>query len=287
MSEDRNLYPSDETLIAAYKQKGIVPITFVGDDVEASDATNTLYTLPYLSMVAIQQAGKGLQYDSIEKRNTLRAIISYLEMNIYGMVYDTLVSFTDQVFRNVGCSGKHQLFPAEKVGVIFKDIVGEGNPLDLRYEIREAIETSGIYSVIYGISGPDFEKSMDLSTAHISHLRFTSIMDQVFAILIESVFNRFINLIIEWHMNNKKFVPLFAEMWKQVYNDYSDKVYDDITKANDNPAVMVEFVGGYMRSVMELYMPRFRAGLDMLSWYSAKMNEAGGNYGESNSTKES
>lgn len=286
MSEDRNIYPSDETLIAAYKQKGIVPITFVGDDVEASDTTNTLYTLPYLSMVAIQQSNfGGLQYESVDKYNMAHAITSYLEMNIYGMVYDTLVSFTDQVFRNIGCSGKHQLFPAEKVGVIFSEIVGEGNPLNIRKEIAAALNR--VFITVALVDAYKESKNSDLNTAHIMHLKFTSKMDQVFAILIESVFNRFINLIIEWHMNNKKFVPLFAEMWKQVYNDYSDKVYDDITKANDNPAVMVEFVGGYMRSVMELYMPRFRAGLDMLSWYSAKMNEAGGNYGESNSTKES
>ena len=210
------------------------------------------------------------------------------------MIYDTLVAFTDQVFTPIGKCGKNcdTLFPADKIGIVFSEIVGEGNPLNIRLEIKEALERSYIFGALCDCVMPPTPESYtsDLSCAHISHMKFTASMDRVFAILVESVFNRFINLVVEWNMNNGKFVGLFAEMWKQVYGgeDKDDKMYDDIAIANNNPAIMVEFVAGYMRAIMETYMPRFRAGLDMLSWFSAKMsNEAGGSYGESNSTKES
>ena len=70
MSEDRELLKQND-IIAAYTQKGIVPITFIGDDIESDNATNTLYTLPYRSMIAMQLSGKDLQYDSIDRRSVM------------------------------------------------------------------------------------------------------------------------------------------------------------------------------------------------------------------------
>lgn len=254
-----------ESLKGLYSKPGVIPITFLDNEIDATMDNNSIYALPYNSTVTMQNAvvnnnemallnKEEKQLYSIEQTTAIScAIKSYLVMNIYSLTYDILVAFTNEVFSVVYVGN-----PIDIVGKVFDGIVGEACILDVNDIVNQAVE--GCMSCF------EYQPLFSGSTSSSLHVLFTHMMEKLHGFMITYCFNRYINLIIEKTVNNYEFTDIFEAIFANLYGNDEQLIKD----AQKNPAVMVEFIGGYMRSIMETYMFRYRSALDLLSFYSAQ-----------------
>ena len=246
--------------------KVICPITFIGDKITNSEDVNTLYIHPYAShnaMVSINNTKVGPKmnpdvasiYEVVTNRSKRNAISSYYNMNLYSLIYDTLVKFIQKAFQ---FQIDNKIVPEETIkdGSSPTVTTVEMYMNILSMDIEEELKDLYIHPTFYSKEITSFEDAVKIVSLNMSI---------VFSIVVDRIFNKAINKIVDHALKEYLFESMFDIVFYTCYNEKPDPSY------KTNIQVMIQFVSGYLRQVMEEQLEMFRNGLDLMTFTIAGM----------------
>lgn len=234
----------------------VCPITFIGDKITNSDSVNTMYLEPYIDLKAMRNVTKECVgelspaakpiYDNIQQVSLYHAIDSYLNMNLYSLTYDTLIKFIQEAFK---FEIENKLIPDEVTDAPAVYVVGKYLYL-IGIDLQEELDR-----IITGV----FIKPDNKVRMAEAHEIFASQMSGIFSQVVDLVFNRAINNLIDHSFEVDQFETIFDIIYYTIYDEQPTAEY------KNNVQVMVQFVSGYLRQVMENQLEMYRNGLDLMT----------------------
>ena len=242
--------------------KVVCPITFIGDKITNTDSVNSLYIHPYISHKAMKYVSEKSiekfgtddaewEYNNAQEDSLRIAIISYIRMNLYTLTYDTILKFIQEAFE---FEIDNKLLPD-----------GVNKPASI-YIVEKYINliNMDIQQVINDCTSARFYftrriMSRENITMREMHEIIASYMSTVFSQIVDRVFNNAINRIIDNSLKDGSFETIFDIVYYSCYNESPSGEY------KTNVQIMVQFVSGYLRQVMENQLEMYRNGLDLMT----------------------
>lgn len=241
--------------------KVVCPITFIGDHITNANTVNEMYVIPYYSHNAIKQVQEECTpnivteiapaLDATNAASLKDAVDAYFHMNLYSLTYDTLIKFIQEAFMFEidnrllpdGVNKPAALYIVEKyANLINMDLQDELNSLSACWTILPARWTN--------LDFCDFNSVHELLSAQ---------MNRVFSQIVDGVFNKAINKIVDHSLKDGSFETVFDIVYYTCYEEAPK------AEAKSNVQVMTQFVAGYLRDVMEDQLEMYRNGLDLMS----------------------
>jgi hypothetical protein len=190
---------------------------------------------------------------NLSKRN---AISSYYNMNLYSLIYDTLVKFIQKAFQ---FQIDNKIVPEETIKdgssptVTTVEMYMNLLSMDVEEELKDLCTNPASY---YSEEITSFEDAVKVVSLNMS---------TVFSRVVDRIFNKAINKIVDHALKEYLFEAMFDIVFYTCYNEEPDPSY------KTNIQVMVQFVSGYLRQVMEEQLEMFRNGLDLMTFTIAGM----------------
>jgi hypothetical protein len=242
--------------------KVICPITFIGDKITNSNSVNSLYIQPYISHKAMKYVSEKSiekfgtedaewEYNNAQEDSLRIAIISYIRMNLYTLTYDTMLKFIQEAF---AFEIDNKLLPdgVNKPASIYiiEKYINLIN-MDIQQVINDCISARFYFTRRI--------MSRENITMREMHEIVASYMSTVFSQIVDRVFNNAINRIIDNSLKDGSFETIFDIVYYSCYNESPSAEY------KTNVQIMVQFVSGYLRQVMEGHLEMYRNGLDLMT----------------------
>lgn len=241
--------------------KVVCPITFIGDHITNANTVNEMYVIPYYSHNAIKHVQEECTpnivteiaptLDVTNAASLKDAIDAYFHMNLYSLTYDTLIKFIQEAFifeidnrlLPDGVNKPAALYIVEK----YTNLIN----MDLQNELNNFSSYWTILPQRWGFT--------DLNDFNSVHELLSAQMSRVFSHIVDGVFNKAINKIVDHSLKDGSFETIFDIVYYTCYEE-SPKA-----EAKSNVQVMTQFVAGYLRDVMEEQLEMYRNGLDLMA----------------------
>jgi len=244
--------------------KVVCPITFINDRITNSDSVNGLYIHPYVSHNAMKLVSNEFvkeiapnlknEYEMSATDSLRSAILAYFHMNLYSITYDTLVKFIQEAFEFEidnkllpdGINRPAAIYIVEK----YINLIN----MDLQKELEE-LPSYYTFLMVTNYINEDYRK---LNFASM-HEILAAQMSVVFGQVVDCIFNKAINKIVDNALKEDSFETIFDIIYYSCYNEKPDKA------SKNNVQVMIQFVSGYLRQIMEGHLEMYRNGLDLMT----------------------